>query len=156
MRTNTAPLEILVAEDNSADVVLVRKALEIHQLQCALHVIPDGALAIKWLDSLDANPAQKPLDLVLLDLHLPKRNGTEILKHLRSTKRYSQTPVVMMTSLDAHAVKDRIGASHPPVYFMKPSTLDEFMELGSVVRRVLYGEKQSIGSENALQRAGSA
>ncbi|HWB82596.1 MAG TPA: response regulator [Bryobacteraceae bacterium] len=137
MRTGTKPCEILLAEDNSADIVVVRQALEGHDVDCVLHVTRDGAEAIKWIESLDSDPVFHSLDLVLLDMHLPKRGGEEILKRLQSTRRYSRTPVILMTSLDSRIVEEQ-GIKHPSLsYFRKPSTLDEYMQLGLMVREIL-------------------
>src|SRR5579862_6098678 len=99
--TGTKPFKILLAEDNTSDVALVREALRTHEVDCVLHVIPDGAQVIHWLDTLDSDPDSAPLDLLLLDMHLPKFDGRDILKRLRSTERYAQTPVVVMTALDS-------------------------------------------------------
>src|SRR5205807_6631689 len=92
---------VLLAEDSAADITLVREALKEHQLDCTLHVIRDGAQAISFLDGLDRNPQEPSLDLVLLDMHLPKHDGAEILGRLRSTVHYSQTPVILMTASDS-------------------------------------------------------
>ncbi len=129
--------EILLAEDSAADVTLVREALKEHDVGCVLHVVKDGADAIAFIKSLDDGPKQRRLDLLLLDMHLPKHDGEDILKALRSTERYGQTPVVAMTSSASPQVRaqaERHAALH---YFKKPSTLEEFMELGGIVRDIL-------------------
>jgi CheY-like chemotaxis protein len=145
MRTEPKPFEILLAEDNLADVALVREALRTHEVDCVLHVIRDGAQVIHWLDNLDSDPTSDSLDLLLLDMHLPKFDGQDILKRLRSTERYAQTPVVVMTALDSRLVGDQAVGHAALVYFRKPSTLSEFMRLGSIVRQVLAGDKGRAG-----------
>lgn len=139
MRTQMTPFEILLVEDNSADIGLVRLALKRHDVDCVLHVIPDGAQAIQWIHRLDTDPKDPPLDLVLLDLHLPKRDGEDVLKCLHSTERFAQTPVVVMTSLYSSTIEEKAIRHTALVYFEKASTLEEFMQLGSIVRRVLAG-----------------
>src|SRR4051794_29276278 len=119
--------EILVVEDRVEDAELVRMALKEHGVGCTVHFVRDGAKAIELLDSLDRDPNALPLDLVLLDMHLPKRDGGDILKRLRSTERYGQTPVIVMTGLHSPAVEEQATKHAAMVYFRKPSTLDEYM-----------------------------
>jgi len=133
---------ILLAEDNAADEALVREALHEHGIACALHVVKDGAQAIAFLQNLDNqnldNDGTRPgLDLLLLDMHLPRHDGTEILRTLRSTENYAQKPVIVMTSSASpslRAAADKHAAMH---YFRKPSSLEEFMLLGGIVKDVL-------------------
>ncbi len=128
---------ILIAEDSTADLVLVREALREHHVDCSLHVSNDGAKAIAFLSALDADPQAPRLDLVLLDMHLPKRDGEDVLKTLRSTDRYGQTPVIVMTASDAPEDQQRAQKNAALSYFRKPSSLSEFMQLGALVRSVL-------------------
>jgi CheY-like chemotaxis protein len=140
MTTETPTFEIVLAEDNPADVTLVREALKEHGLECVLHVIQDGEQAIAFVESLDRDPNKPRLDLLLLDMHLPKRDGDEILERLRCTERYARTPVVVMTSSDSpqdHENAQKHAALH---YFKKPLSLGEFMELGAIVRAILGGD----------------
>ena len=142
----TRSFEILLAEDNSADVALVRRALQHHQIDCVLHVIRDGSEAINWITSLDADTKSLPLDLVLLDMHLPKRDGEDILRHLRSTERYAQTPVIVMTAWDSGKI-EKMALKHAALsYFPKPSNIDEFMQLGEVVQQILARRARVRGS----------
>jgi CheY-like chemotaxis protein len=132
--------QIVLAEDNAADVMLVRLALEGAGLDCELRVLDDGDKAIAFIEEFDSKPDSGPIDLLLLDMHLPKRDGDEILKCLRSSDRSAQTPVVVMTASDApsdHAQAKKHAAMH---YFRKPSNLNEYMQLGIIVRDLLFGK----------------
>lgn len=133
------PFEILLAEDSPADAELVREALRESCLNCSVRVIPDGAQAIEFINKNGVDPKSSPLDLVLLDMRLPKRNGEEVLKHLRSFERYAGTPVIIMTGLSRDSIEESAIAYERTMYFEKPSTLDEFLQLGSLVRQVLEG-----------------
>ncbi|HEY1340441.1 MAG TPA: response regulator [Bryobacteraceae bacterium] len=139
MNKASAGCEILLAEDNAADITLVREALREHRLDCALHVMRDGAQAIAFLERLDADPGEPRLDLVLVDMHLPKRDGEDILRRLRSTERYAQTPVIVMTASDSPDDRQRAEKHAALHYFRKPSSLTEFIELGAIVRSILGG-----------------
>jgi CheY-like chemotaxis protein len=136
------PFEILVAEDNPADVALVREALKMHDINCALHVLRDGEQALALLDSLDRDPKMRRIDLLILDMHLPKHDGEDILKRLRSTEHYAQTPVIVMTA-QSTALREEQAMKNAALFCLrKPSTLEELSQLGAVVRNVL---KPSIG-----------
>jgi two-component system, chemotaxis family, response regulator Rcp1 len=129
-------LRILLAEDNEADVVLVRYALQAHNILHQLHVIADGAKAIDFIVKIGRPGSAPSPDLMLLDLNLPTADGTEVLREFRKHPQCSSTPVIIVTSSDAPKDRARVaelGISH---YFTKPSDWDAFMRLGEVVMRV--------------------
>jgi CheY-like chemotaxis protein len=137
MNTPISSCQIVLAEDNPADVGLVRQALRDHSVHCDLRVISDGQAVVTFIDGLDLDGKLPCPDLLLLDMHLPKRDGTEILRHLRASERCGQMPVVVLTS--SHAASDsrdaeKNGAIH---YFRKSASLEEFMLLGKIVKEVL-------------------
>lgn len=130
-------VNILLIEDAEPDVFLVREALKNAGLNFELNVVDDGEKAIEFIDRLDANRADSCPELVLLDLNLPKRTGDQILEHMRHSDRCKDIPVVVVTSSDSprdKAAASRLGATR---YFRKPSRLDEFMRLGSMVRELV-------------------
>jgi len=136
-----APYQILLVEDCAADAGLVRIALQQQPLPYRLTTVNDGVDALALLDRIDRNEQDRPPDLLLLDMHLPKLGGVEILRHLRSTERCAQMPVVVMTASDAdedHAAAEKHAALY---YFRKLSTLDGFLQLGKIVNDILTGRK---------------
>jgi CheY-like chemotaxis protein len=141
MATETRPYQILLAEDSAADVGVVRIALRDQGLNHVLHVARDGEEAISFIQKADKDRTAPGPDLLLFDMHLPRYNGEEVFKCLRSTERYTQIPVVVMTSSDAPADHDRVQKHAAMFYFRKPSRLDEFIQLGIIVRDILTGKK---------------
>jgi CheY-like chemotaxis protein len=136
------PFEIVIAEDNSADVMLVQQPLKAHKIDCTVHVLRDGEQALTFLEKADNEPGLRRMDLLLLDLHLPKCAGEEVLKKLRATARNADAPVIIMTSMHAEAPELQRAAEIASVCFPKPSTLDGFLNLGAIVRRLL--EEKSV------------
>lgn len=135
MDSACTPTQIVLAEDNPADVELVREALREHDICCDLRVLSDGAEALRFVDNL-AVEAERP-NVFLLDLHLPKHDGEEILGRFRSQVNCAQIPVVILTSSDP-AWSDHNLRDHPAVHcFQKPMTLTAFLQLGKLVREVL-------------------
>jgi len=138
MDISPSTCQIVLAEDNPADVGLVRYALREHAIDCELRVISDGEEVVSFIDRLDVDSKIPCPDLLLLDLHLPKRDGNEILKHLRSSERCGRTPVVVFTysheSWDLQNA-ERDAALH---FFKKPASLDQFMRLGNIIKEVIH------------------
>src|SRR5437660_12189099 len=92
------PAEIFLAEDNPADVYLIRQALEERKLDHHLHVAEDGEKAADFLSSIGRD---KPCpDILLLDLSLPKQDGQVLLQQLRDHPSCARTPVIVMSSSD--------------------------------------------------------
>jgi len=145
---------ILLAEDSAADVGIVRLALRDQNLDHVLHVARDGEEAIAFIENADRDRKQPGPDLLLLDMHLPRYNGEEILKCLRSTECYAQTPVIVMSSSAVPEDKDRAQKHAALIYFPKPSRLEEFIELGAIVRDILTKNKR--GTESPRRCGGDA
>jgi chemotaxis family two-component system response regulator Rcp1 len=128
-----APAQILLGEDNPADVYLIRQALEEHGIHYNLKVAVHGG---EILDVVTSKPAEIP-DLIVLDLNLPRHEGLEILKLIRESPELGRVPVVILTSSDSP--KDRLAASAlgADCYIRKPSNLDEFMDIGKTFHSLL-------------------
>jgi DNA-binding response OmpR family regulator len=130
-------VQILLAEDNRADVMLVREALAVHQIEHVVHVLEDGEVALRYISRIGVDPEAPCPDVLLLDLNLPKAEGIEILRGFRSNAACASTPVIIVTSSDAVRERERAHELGVSRYFRKPSSLAAFLELGAVVRDVL-------------------
>jgi CheY-like chemotaxis protein len=134
-------LHILLAEDNRGDVLLVRHALQEHNIEHELFVVQDGAQAIDFIRRMGKPGEATCPDLMLLDLNLPKADGMEILTEFRRRPECAAIPVIVVTSSDAP--KDRARAAELAIdrYFQKPSEYSEFMKLGAVVRETIEEDR---------------
>lgn len=130
---------IVLVEDNSADVVLVRRALETYGVQGEITVLTDGEKAIHFIEMMDASAAQCPA-LAIIDLNLPKRSGSEVIQALRQSQRFGALPIIVLSSSGAQ--RDRADAVRLGVdrYVAKPTLLDEFMNVGAVFREMICGK----------------
>lgn len=127
---------ILLAEDNAGDVGLVREALQRHGVEGELVVVSDGEEAVHYIEALDTAIADCP-DLALVDLNLPKRSGSEVLRAMRNSTRCRNTKVVILSSSDAEqdkATSQLLGADR---YIRKPLRLHEFLSLGAIFKSLL-------------------
>jgi chemotaxis family two-component system response regulator Rcp1 len=134
---------ILLAEDNPADVYLIREALREHGVQCNIREASDGKEVLSFL--APSRAGDHDLDLIILDLNLPRHDGIEILQHLHDNG-FTHVPVVVLTSSDSprdRSVANDLGAR---CYLRKPSTLSEFLSLGAIFRDLL-GQSKSRAAE---------
>lgn len=135
---------ILLAEDNPADVYLIRVALEEHGIDCPVQVAADGKEVLRIVQQQEMLP-ESQLSLIILDLNLPLHDGIEILQRLHVTERRNRIPVVVLTSSDSP--RDRITASElgAAAFLRKPSNLEQFLRLGAVFKEVLGQAKAQSG-----------
>ncbi len=122
----TAPVDILLVEDNPGDVDLTIEALESAQIANRLHVVNDGEAALSFLHR-ERKYAQVPQPaLILLDLNLPKKGGREVLAEIKSNPRLRRIPVVILTTSSAD--EDIQGAYdlHANCYITKPLGFRQF------------------------------
>ncbi len=125
----TAPIRVLLVEDNPGDAELTRDTLEAGKLVLDIHVVVDGAEAIDFLLQRGAHVGAPIPDLVVLVLNLPKRDGREVLQEIRRHAALRTTPVVILTSSDAEkdiAQGYLLGAN---CYITKPVDLAAFQQI---------------------------
>ena len=110
-------------------------------MNAELFFVSDGEAATRFFDSADVDAGAPCPALVLLDLNLPKKNGDEVLRSLRGSRRCAHAAVLIVSSSDA--VRDREGVTALGVnaYFRKPSDYHDFMKLGDLVKRLLSSEQ---------------
>jgi CheY-like chemotaxis protein len=139
-------LNLLLAEDNLPDALLVREVIGLENLPLDVHLVSDGEKAWEFIARADEHEDAPHPDLVLLDLNLPKRDGFEVLKRLRESAKYGGIPALVITSSDSPA--DRARASDfGAAYFRKPPSYGEFLSLGAVLRKMLeHSAKSGSGS----------
>ena len=121
-----ASVEILLVEDNPADVRLTREALKGKKLHNRLHVVTDGERAMAFLrHEGEYIHAPRP-DLILLDLKLPRKNGSEVLAEIKKDKDLQTIPVVILTSSKAEEDILRSYGLHANCYISKPVDFNQF------------------------------
>ena len=118
---DTRPL-VLVIEHNRADVFLVERAIELRRLPVRILVLDDGEEASRYFTQADADPNTPCPAAVLLDLNLPRKSGQEVLRHIKSSEKCMDVPVVILTSSNSQEDRRETAALGAAGYFRKPAS----------------------------------
>jgi two-component system response regulator len=124
-------VQILLVEDNPADVRLALHALGKHRLSNRIEVARDGQAAVDFLfarGSYEGRPMDQQPKLILLDLKLPKLSGLEVLEQIKADPRTRKIPVAVMTSSREDSDIDRAYELGVNSYIVKPVDFEQFSE----------------------------
>jgi len=121
------PAHILLVEDNEGDIILTTEVLSDSKFVNRISVVNDGRAAIDFLSMRGTYEHTEAVDLVLLDINLPFKNGHEVLAFVKSHPRLQHTPVIMLTTSSAEADVLRSYQHHANCYVTKPVEIDDFI-----------------------------
>lgn len=121
MLQSIATPRILIVDDDDEDVFAIRRAFSKLDESIELHHLCDGAAAVEYL--LDVKELRHLPDLVLLDINMPRVNGFDTLKALRSSDLTQHLPVVMLSTSDSVPEIRRAYASGANAHLVKPSSM---------------------------------
>ena len=127
MAVAATPIDILLVEDNPADVRLTQEAFKDARVPNRLHVARDGVEALSMLR--DATGAVPRPDLILLDLNLPRKDGREVLQDVKHDEVLRHIPVVIFSTSQSEqdvARSYRLGAN---AFVTKPVDIDRFFQV---------------------------
>jgi CheY-like chemotaxis protein len=122
-------VEILLVEDNPSDVLLTQIAMKECKIANRLHVSNDGEAALGFLRRQGEHVDAARPDLVLLDLNLPKMDGRELLREMKSDNNLRTIPVVVLTTSDAETDVVRSYDLHANAYITKPLDMEQFIRV---------------------------
>jgi two-component system, chemotaxis family, response regulator Rcp1 len=128
---------VLIVEDNESDVFLMRRAIEKTNLPVTLRVVKDGLQAIQFFERVDSYPEAPCPALVLLDINLPRKQGGEVLKYIRNSRKCGNVPVIAVSSSDSPRDRQEMASRGVQAYFRKPSEYKDFMKLGDLIKSLL-------------------
>jgi chemotaxis family two-component system response regulator Rcp1 len=128
-------MDILLVEDNPADVRLVREALAEGEVQAELHWLASGEEALHYLRHTGAHAqVHATPDLVLLDLNLPGLHGQEVLMAIKQDPALLHIPVVVLSSSANPSDVQAAYGHYANAYQVKPQDYDEFLALVGSLR----------------------
>lgn len=126
-------IDILLVEDNEGDIVLTLEALNDGKIRNSISVVKDGWEAVQYLEKKGEYSDKKSPDLVLLDINLPKMNGHEVLKQIKSNPDIKHIPVIMLTTSSAEVDVISSYKNFANCYITKPVDVNSFLEVVSAI-----------------------
>jgi CheY-like chemotaxis protein len=127
MTTPLQPIEVLLVEDDPGDELMTREAFEENRIGNRLHVARDGEEALDFLYQRGEHAQAPPVDLILLDLNLPKYDGRQVLEKIRSDPELTHTPVVILTTSSSEEDIMRSYKLHANAFVTKPVDVNRFI-----------------------------
>lgn len=141
---NSEPIEILVVEDNPGDVRLFLNEFKEIEVLANFHIVTNGLDAMKFLHHEGAFADAPQPDLLVLDLNLPKINGTEILNEMCREKHLWDIPVVIFSALSTEKLALENCLKIPShIFIPKPNNLEEYPNVIKTVEKFLTNLSQS-------------
>ena len=121
-------VDVLLVEDDAGDALIVREAFEYHKVRNKLHVVTDGEQALRFVRR-EGEFADAPRPgLIMLDLNLPRRAGTEVLAEIKADPSLCVIPVVILTTSRSEEDVLRSYSLHANAYVSKPVEFEQFMD----------------------------
>ncbi len=119
-------IEILLVEDNPGDVRLCQEAIQESKISNRLHVAVDGEEAIAFLRKQGAYAEAPRPDMILLDIHLPKKDGLEVLAEVKADENLRSVPVVMLTVAGSEENIQKACELQADCFITKPFDFERF------------------------------
>ena len=121
------PIEVLLVEDDPGDVLLTKEAFADNKVNNNLNVVNDGEEAVAYLRRQGAHVDARRPDLILLDLNLPRKDGREVLRDIKTDPELRAIPVVVLTTSEADEDILQSYDLHANAYVTKPVDFDRFI-----------------------------
>jgi chemotaxis family two-component system response regulator Rcp1 len=121
-----AHMEILLVEDNPADVRMIVDGLTEVLPEAHLNLAADGVEAMRFLRREGRHARAPRPDLVILDLRLPKKSGFDVLREIKEDPAFCNIPVVVQSSSEAQVDIELAYSLHANCYITKPAGFEEF------------------------------
>lgn len=127
------PLDILLIEDNEGDIVLTKEALAEGTLTHNITVQRNGADALQYLSAHARHSPRDLPDLILLDINLPRIDGKEVLKKIKTDHQLKTIPVIVLTTSSSEKDINESYENHANCYIIKPIDLNKFMYVVKII-----------------------
>jgi chemotaxis family two-component system response regulator Rcp1 len=127
-------VNILLVEDDPADVELTREGLKDSKMIINLNVVNDGIEAMKYLRKEASYTGAVRPDLIILDLNMPKKDGREVLSEIKADDGLKSIPVVVLTTSQAAWDIQKCYELGANCWITKPIGLDEFIKIVGTVQ----------------------
>jgi len=132
-------IHILLVEDNEGDILLTSEALEEGKFNNKLSVARDGKQAIEFLEKKGNYLDAETPDLILLDVNLPKKNGYQVLHHIKASDHLKRIPVIMLTTSSSPKDINQAYENYASSYITKPLEAQNFVEVIESIENFYLG-----------------
>jgi len=133
------PVELLLIEDNSGDILLTKEAFEEIEFSENLSVVTDGEMAIDFLYKQGRYQNVPSPDLIILDLNIPRIDGRELLAKIKSDPALKRTPVLVLSTSKSERDIKQCYELQANCYLIKPVDFEEFLEIVRFIRDFWLG-----------------
>jgi CheY-like chemotaxis protein len=130
---NPSPARIVIVEDNSADVFLLRHAFDQYEEEYVLELLRDGEEAMEFVNRQRSAASDEEPCVIILDLHLPKMDGTAVLKVIKQEPALASVHVVALTTLASPKDELEVRKLGVRLYRAKPTLVDEWITLAGEI-----------------------
>jgi CheY-like chemotaxis protein len=134
---------ILVIEDNPSDVFLLERALRKQDLRFELTHLLDGREALAYIHRQGAYATAATPHLILMDLNIAQYTGEEILREIRAAQHLAHVPVCVWSSSQSRRDQSRLAGLGITRFVTKPTGLNQFMDIGVIIRHLLAESSDS-------------
>lgn len=142
LKNNKEKPRILLVEDNPGDIRLTQEALKESQMEIHLDVVSDGEQALDFLMKRNKYADAILPHIILLDLNLPKKNGIEVLKEVKTNDSLKRIPIIVLTTSDADHDISKAYSLHANCYILKPVDFDDFAKVIKLVETYWFSTVQ--------------
>jgi CheY-like chemotaxis protein len=146
------PVDVLLVEDNPADVELTQRILQDSDYPLNIAVAEDGEVAMNVLRKVGVHSNSPRPDLILLDLNMPRKTGYEVLAEMNDDEDLSRIPVLILTSTQAERDRLQFENVGPSRYCTKPLPVGRFNTIMSQLRSDEYVSWTSLGNLDDTER----
>lgn len=120
------PIDILLVEDNEGDILLTTEALLESKVANSVQIVKNGYDALKFLRKEDEFAGALTPDLILLDINLPKINGLEVLKQIKSIEQLNHIPVIILSTSSSYDDVLKSYQSYASSFITKPVDANDY------------------------------
>jgi len=129
-------IQILLVEDDPADVRLTQEAMKKCRLDYRLHIVDDGVEAMDYLEQKGKYQNEILPDLIVLDLNLPRKDGRELLSEIRSDARFQDIPIIIFSTSNNKEDINKVYQLKANQFITKPVNWQDFDILVQSVERL--------------------
>lgn len=133
-KNKVQPSVILIIDDNPTDVLLMKEAFALCEVNSEIYVVEDGIYALEFLRKQNAFNHSPTPHIVLLDLNMPRKSGLEVLTELKSDPKLSFIPVIIYTSSEAQEDIRAAYECHANAYVKKPGDFETYIKIAKSIK----------------------